>query len=63
MGKKQTPSETLRKAKAKGSARDSDIVDGKPTFRKLEPGTEKNYQRQLDLWHECVNRILRWRIH
>ena len=43
MGKKQTPSETLRKAKEKGSARDTGIVDGKPRFRKLEPGTEKNY--------------------
>ncbi|KIW36646.1 uncharacterized protein PV06_11158 [Exophiala oligosperma] len=54
MGKKQTPSETLRKAKEKCSARDTGIADGKPTFRKLEPGTERNYQRQLDLWHEFV---------
>ena len=28
-------------------------MNGKLSFKKLEPGTKKNYQNKLDLWHEC----------
>ena len=52
MGKKQDPAETLRKAKEKGAGQDTGIADSKRTFRKLEPGTKRNYQKQLDLWHK-----------
>ena len=54
MGKKQSPEETLRKAEEKGAGRDTGIMDGKPVFRKIEPGTKKNYKRQMDLWYACV---------
>lgn len=54
MGKKQTPAETLRKAREKGAARDTGIADGKKSFKKLEPGTQRNHQKQLDLWHGYV---------
>lgn len=55
MGKKQSPAETLRKAEEKGAGEDTGIVTGKKTFRKLEPGTERNYKKNLDLWHEYVS--------
>jgi len=54
MGKKQSHADILRKSKEKGSGRDTGIVNGKPSFKKLEPGTKKNYRNKLDLWHECV---------
>lgn len=54
MGKKQSPAETLRKAAEKGAREDTGIVTGKKTFKKLVPGTERNYKKNLDLWHEHV---------
>ncbi|KIW99556.1 uncharacterized protein Z518_11295 [Rhinocladiella mackenziei CBS 650.93] len=54
MEKKQTSTETLRKAKEKGAERDTGIVNGEPSFKDLEPGTKTNYKKQLDLWHEFV---------
>jgi hypothetical protein len=50
----QSPADTLRKAKEKGSGRDTAIVNGKPNFKKLQPGKERNYQNKLNLWHEYV---------
>jgi len=59
MGRKKSPTETLLRAKEKGSGRDTRIVDGNPVFTKLQPAVKKRYQNKVDLWHEYVYFALR----
>jgi hypothetical protein len=59
MGRKKSPAETLRRAKEKGSGRDTRIVDGNPVFTELQPAVKKRYQNKIDLWHEYVYIALR----
>lgn len=50
----KSPAEALRRAKEKGSERGKSIVNGEKVSRKLELAAERNYQRMMDLWHECA---------
>jgi hypothetical protein len=50
MGRKKDPEATLRRAREKGYERNAAIVNNNAVLKKLEPQTERNYQRKLDLW-------------
>jgi hypothetical protein len=50
MGKRKDSEATLRRAREKGCERNTGIVNNDPVLKKLEPQTERNYQRKLDLW-------------
>lgn len=52
MARKKSAADTLRRAKEKGSERDTEIVNAKSNFKKLEPRTERNYERMMSLWQE-----------
>jgi hypothetical protein len=50
MGRKKDPEATLRRAREKGCKRNTAIVNNDTVLKKLEPQTERNYQRKQDLW-------------
>ena len=52
MARKQSAADALRRAKEKGSERDTEIVNAKPNFKKLRPGAKGNYERMMNLWQE-----------
>ena len=50
MTKKKSAAETLQQAKERGSEKDTEIINGDPVHRKLQPASAKLYQKQVDLW-------------
>jgi hypothetical protein len=49
-GKKKSAAETLQQAKERASEKDTEIINGDPVHRKLQPAVAKKYQKQVDLW-------------
>ncbi len=52
MPKAKSAAETLQIARQRGSEQDSAIIDDKPVHKKLQPGVERRYEREIDLWLE-----------
>jgi hypothetical protein len=52
MGRKKDPEAKIRRAREKGCERNTATVtvNNNAVLKKLEPQTERNYQRKLDLW-------------
>lgn len=51
MPKKKSPEDFFQRARAKGSDINKAIVNGTAVKKPLQPKTEKNYARSLDLWN------------
>ena len=50
MAKKKSATETFQQAKKRGFEKDTEIINGNPVHRKLQPAVVKKYQKQVDLW-------------
>ena len=57
MGKKKDAAEIIKRANERGAAQDSEIIDGKKTFKKLQPAVERCYEAKIELWIE-YNEVL-----
>jgi len=62
MPKKKTPEDIFQRARENGSDINKEIINGTEIKKHLEPKTEKNYTRALDLWNGYVYRPGRLRI-
>jgi hypothetical protein len=52
MGRKKGSEATFRRAREKGWKRNTAFVNNNAVLKKLEPQTEMNYQKKLDLWDQ-----------
>ena len=57
MGRTKSAAEALRLGCERSSKKDSNIVNEELIQKKLQPAVERNYQKRMQQWLECVHTI------
>jgi len=52
--RKRDGKQFFQRAREKGSENSREGIDGSEVMKRIEPSTEKGYQRIVDLWHRYV---------
>lgn len=57
MPRKKDGKQFFQRAREKGSENSRKGIDGSEVLKRIEPSTERGYQRIVDLWHQYVLRL------